>query len=119
MGSDELWISIWDLQLLEDGYLGAMKLKEPKKPNPKTSRLVQAPKESKEEHGCAQGKFPGPFDPLLPHKTIRIPNIGFAGPPYTTRHFSFSVGGEWCVMVGDDGMICLFRWPHNVALLDD
>ena len=44
-----------------------------------------------------------PFMELLPHETVTIPRVDFA-----LRQSAWSVGGEWLVMVGDEGMIVLF-----------
>jgi polycomb protein EED len=44
-----------------------------------------------------------PFRVLLPHKVHVVPRVSFAA-----RQTSWSVGGEWMVLVGDEGMIVLF-----------
>ena len=41
-----------------------------------------------------------PFVALQPHKTHVVPKVNFAA-----RQAAWSVGGEWCVVVGDQGMI--------------
>lgn len=45
-----------------------------------------------------------PWKPITAHKTVTHPTIDFCA-----RASGWSVGGEWCVVVGDCGMICLFR----------
>lgn len=103
---------MWDLQLLEQGIIGTARVKQLG-----PGKYPTAPPTSDQKEGFEESKLPAPFDALFPHKAIRVPNIGFAGPPYTMRHWSFSVGGEWCVGVGDDGMICILKWPAKEALL--
>ena len=44
-----------------------------------------------------------PFRTLLPHKTHVVPRVTFAA-----RQAAWSVGGEWMVVVGDQGMMALF-----------
>ena len=44
-----------------------------------------------------------PFRPLLAHVEITIPKVTFAA-----RQVAWSVGGEWMVVVGDQGMIAVF-----------
>ncbi|EON66049.1 hypothetical protein W97_05292 [Coniosporium apollinis CBS 100218] len=45
-----------------------------------------------------------PFRGIVAHKSITVGKVTFA-----TRAIAWSGGGEWCVAVGDNGMICLFR----------
>lgn len=45
-----------------------------------------------------------PFKELKPHKTITVPRITFAA-----RRAAWSVGGEWLLVVGDQGMIAIFH----------
>ena len=42
------------------------------------------------------------FKRLLPHRTVIVPRVTFAA-----RQVAWSVGGEWLVVVGDQGMIAL------------
>lgn len=44
-----------------------------------------------------------PFRALSAHGSTVVPKINFAG-----RQVAWSVGGEWMVLVGDEGMIVLF-----------
>jgi polycomb protein EED len=44
-----------------------------------------------------------PFQLLAPHKTVTVPKITFEG-----RQIAWSVGGEWMVVVGGQGMIGIF-----------
>ncbi|MCJ1478553.1 hypothetical protein MMC13_007234 [Lambiella insularis] len=44
-----------------------------------------------------------PFKALLPHRTHVVPRVTFAA-----RQIAWSVGGEWMVAVGDQGMIAMF-----------
>jgi len=49
-------------------------------------------------------KHDNPFGkPLKPHHEFTVPKIEFA-----TRQVAWSVGGEWMVAVGDQGMIAVF-----------
>ncbi|KAA6414919.1 MAG: hypothetical protein FRX48_01669 [Lasallia pustulata] len=45
-----------------------------------------------------------PFKPLQPHQTVVVPKVLFA-----SRQTAWSVGGEWMVVVGDQGMIAVFH----------
>ncbi|MCJ1415906.1 hypothetical protein MMC32_002241 [Xylographa parallela] len=47
-----------------------------------------------------------PFRTLIPHRTHVVPRVTFA-----SRQIAWSVGGEWMVVVGDQGMIALFTRP--------
>ena len=50
-----------------------------------------------------------PHDPwmkLKPHAERVAPKVNFA-----IRQMAWSVGGEWCVVVGDEGMICILGRP--------
>lgn len=44
-----------------------------------------------------------PFRPLMPHRTLTVKKVTF-----TARQMAWSVGGEWAVVVGSQGMIALF-----------
>ena len=44
-----------------------------------------------------------PFKLIVPHKIRVVPKVTFAA-----RQVAWSVGGEWMVVVGDQGMIALF-----------
>jgi polycomb protein EED len=44
-----------------------------------------------------------PFWPIQSHKSVVVGKVKFA-----TRQVAWSRGGEWCVVVGDCGMVCLF-----------
>ena len=45
-----------------------------------------------------------PFKRLQPHHTVVVPKVLFA-----SRQAAWSVGGEWMVVVGDQGMIAVFH----------
>ncbi|MCJ1251397.1 hypothetical protein MMC30_008630 [Trapelia coarctata] len=45
-----------------------------------------------------------PFRALLPHRTHVVPRVTFAA-----RQVAWSVGGEWMVVVGDQGMVAVFE----------
>lgn len=47
-----------------------------------------------------------PFKTLLPHRTHVVPRVTFAA-----RQVAWSVGGEWMVVTGDQGMIAVFTRP--------
>ncbi|KAF2180561.1 WD40 repeat-like protein [Zopfia rhizophila CBS 207.26] len=50
------------------------------------------------------------FHSIIAHKTVMVPKITF-----TVRQLSWSRGGEWCVAVGDHGMIAIFtRWEEGI-----
>jgi len=54
----------------------------------------------------ARSAIGDPFHPIQAHKSVVVGKVTFA-----TRQVAWSRGGEWCVVVGDCGMICLFkRW---------
>ncbi|KAF2877499.1 WD40-repeat-containing domain protein [Massariosphaeria phaeospora] len=51
-----------------------------------------------------------PFKSLKWHKRIEVPRVAF-----TTRQIAWSLNGQWCVAVGDFGMInVMSRWEHEV-----
>ena len=58
-----------------------------------------------EGNSRARQKFAvdNPFKTLVPHRTHVVPRVTFA-----SRQVAWSVGGEWMVVVGDQGMIALF-----------
>lgn len=45
-----------------------------------------------------------PFKEIKPHKEVTVPKIEFAA-----RRAAWSVGGEWMMVVGDQGMIAVFH----------
>ena len=50
-----------------------------------------------------------PFHPLPSHKSIMVPKVNF-----TVRQVAWSRGGEWCVAVGEAGMVAVFsRWEGD------
>ena len=102
VGNSGHWICFWDLQLLERGLLGDAPLKLPR-----TKKQTKSDTTS----GFHKGKFSGPFSNLNPHKTIHVPSSMFQSKKRETiRSVSWSVGGEWCIALGDDGLVCLMRW---------
>jgi polycomb protein EED len=54
---------------------------------------------SKERYGVED-----PFKAIKPHKSLTVPRIEFAA-----RRAAWSVGGEWLLVVGDQGMIATFH----------
>ena len=44
-----------------------------------------------------------PFSKIHPHRTQVVPKVTFAA-----RQCAWSVGGEWMVVVGDQGMLAIF-----------
>lgn len=54
---------------------------------------------SKERYGVED-----PFKAIKPHKSLTVPKIEFAA-----RGAAWSVGGEWLLVVGDQGMIATFH----------
>ena len=64
--------------------------------------------ETVEGNSRAKQKFAvdDPFKTLSPHRTHVVPRVTFA-----SRQIAWSVGGEWMVVVGDQGMIALFTRP--------
>lgn len=55
--------------------------------------------------------FGGPFNDLRAHRSTRVQLPGFVG-----RQCAWSVGGEWCVVVGDAGTVCAFgRWAAGAV----
>jgi len=58
------------------------------------------------DHGVAD-----PFQLIKAHKIIEVPK--YTAFPF--RHFAWSQNGEWCVGVGDSGLINIFhRWDQGV-----
>lgn len=54
-----------------------------------------------------------PFRSIKAHKVIEIPKYA----PFAFRHFSWSGDGQWCVGVGDAGLINVFhRWEATSIL---
>lgn len=47
-----------------------------------------------------------PLAMLMAHKTVQVVRVGF-----TVRQCAWSIGGEWCVVVGTEGIVAVFgRW---------
>lgn len=121
MGNEKSKLFFWDLQRLEEG--GAADGKdEPAFKLPRRKGRGDALGETREQSivsNASSGavsssnssappekKFTvrDPFALVAAHKAVTVPKIGFA-----VRQIAWSNGGEWCVAVGDCGMICLFR----------
>ncbi|KAF2489319.1 WD40 repeat-like protein [Lophium mytilinum] len=138
MGNEKSRIFFWDLKRLESGDVGRVstKVKSKSKKGKEKESLARVREESIAESatsgaseatsaqasslgsfsvsGKGKGKAavgPGtakaigdPFFPIPAHKSVVVPKVNFA-----TRQIAWSRGGEWCVVVGDCAMICLFQ----------
>lgn len=121
----------WDLQALEewDGKVGDIEFKMPKaalrrgvarkiittqqresstaSTGTTTTTNTTSTSALEDEKGSSKAKLryaiDDPFKGLLPHKTQVVPKVTFAA-----RQAAWSVGGEWLVVVGDQGMMALF-----------
>ncbi|KAI9839265.1 MAG: hypothetical protein M1819_003259 [Sarea resinae] len=51
-----------------------------------------------------------PFGEIEPHTSATVPRVSFA-----TRQIAWSVGGEWMVAVGDNGMIAI-KYPKSASV---
>lgn len=109
----------WDLQRLEDGVPGTAEGRNTRKrrrkagggtidSNPSdTGSLEPLSKSSngtpdlEPEKGAES--LDTPFKKQKPHKSIPLKDLK------TANQCSWSRGGEWCVAVGGDGTMCLFR----------
>ena len=130
IGNEKSKVYFWDLQSLEEwdgNTVGDDIFKLPEAPKKGVARRVvnkyressiasttttssSAPNIATEEslgRGAPRMKLKfavdNPFKSLLPHKTITVPKVTFAA-----RQVAWSVGGEWMVVVGDQGMIAMF-----------
>lgn len=125
MGNNESKIYFWDFQSLEE--YSEEETDEPT-PQPQPQPLRRAVSRSKstrinrhasvassshlddstDESGrlskaAQKYSIRDPFRPLLAHSEMTIPKVTFAA-----RQVAWSVGGEWMVVVGDQGMIAIF-----------
>lgn len=107
-GSNNLTISIWDLQALEDNVFGDVHIPDY---GVKGSRYPAMSRKAEEVVKTRKGEWEGPFKAQLPHKIIKLPYQREGGllDKQSTRAFSFAVGGEWCAVVGDMGLVAILR----------
>lgn len=128
MGNNESKIYFWDLQALEEysegeeAEIGDQPPPPPPPPPPlrppprsrstRTNRHGSTASSQLEDSTDDSGRLSkaaqkcsthDPFRPLLAHSVMTIPKVTFAA-----RQVAWSVGGEWMVVVGDQGMIALF-----------
>ncbi|KAF2835213.1 WD40 repeat-like protein [Patellaria atrata CBS 101060] len=68
------------------------------------SRLSHPPPLARGSKGPKVDIGADPFWPIPPHKSFMMPKV-----QYTHRQVAWSVGGEWCVASGEQGMIGLYR----------
>ncbi len=124
VGDEKSRIHFWDLQALEEGIVGpglwsaanrrrklsasSLKVKGKARADARedgvTSTATGSGASVESAPQDVDNPFHGPFNPLKAHKNIQIKDVAF-----TFRQVAWSPGGEWCVGVGDWGMICLFR----------
>lgn len=126
MGNEKSKIFFWDLQRLEEGSDGKDEgqqqqgqgvFKVPKRKS-RGGDVLGEMREMSIVSNASSGvvssnssappekkySIRDPFAPVAAHKSITVPRVSFA-----MRQVAWSTGGEWCVAVGDCGMICLFR----------
>lgn len=123
MGNERSKIFFWDLQRLEEGSSDGKDEQQggtfnvPRRSSDRVDRLAEMREVSIVSNassgvGSSGSSAPpdnkhsirDPFAPVAAHKSITVPKVSFA-----MRQVAWSTGGEWCVAVGDCGMICLFR----------
>ncbi|KAH7063998.1 WD40-repeat-containing domain protein [Paraphoma chrysanthemicola] len=77
------------------------------------SGTTKAKRKKSKEHPRDRG-IADPFQSIKAHKIVEVPKyIAF---PF--RHFAWSVDGQWCVGVGDTGLINVFhRWEKGTPPL--
>lgn len=109
MGNSKSRIFFWDLQNLETGSGSASatvdvstKIKGKARAVIRDSSVASSGTGSSSTDG--KSRYPNAFTSIKPHKSVTVPSVTF-----TERQAAWSVGGEWCVVVGDHGMICIFR----------
>jgi polycomb protein EED len=134
-GNEKSKAFFWDLQRLEDAGMGeedsqgskAMSLKLPNhvregSVSSNASSVVSAGsgatkakrKKIKEQQPHDRG-IADPFLSIKAHKIIEVPKYL----AFTFRHFSWSRDGQWCVGVGDTGLINVFhRWEKGVPPIE-
>lgn len=137
IGNESSKVYFWDLQRLEEwteaddlegsdgfkvplvvkkkhaGGRPRIKQREPSVASTTTSGSFAAPRSEDSVEVVADmtapksGKRYGvedPFKRLQPHHTVVVPKVLFA-----SRQAAWSVGGEWLVVVGDQGMMAVFH----------
>jgi polycomb protein EED len=126
-GNEKSKVFFWDLQRLEESGMGeddskAMALKLPNhiregSVSSNASSAVSAgsgPSKSKKRKAKEQLPDRGIADPFLSiraHKIIEVPKYL----AFTFRQFAWSRDGQWCVGVGDTGLVNVFhRWEKGV-----
>lgn len=120
IGNMKSKVFFWDLQRLEESVnrkVGGVKKRaktasELGREESITSNDSSGVASSITNSSVAQGKDKfelASITPIPAHRTIIVPKISF-----TSRKAAWSTGGEWCVVVGDFGMVCVFRrWDSN------
>ncbi|MCJ1356341.1 MAG: hypothetical protein MMC33_006336 [Icmadophila ericetorum] len=130
IGNEKSKIFFWDLQALEEwdgkvGMDGDFKMPKSTLRRGVARKIINTQRESstastgttttnttstsaiEDEKGSSKAKLryaiDDPLKGLLPHKTQVVPKVTFAA-----RQAAWSVGGEWLVVVGDQGMMALF-----------
>ncbi|KAI9870263.1 MAG: hypothetical protein M1830_004463, partial [Pleopsidium flavum] len=126
IGNEKSKVFFWDLQRLEtwtekdDVPFRVPAKKNSKQPSGGQRELSVASTTSSSIHpgsndsqSSTKSGFPksserygveDPFKELKPHKELTVPKIEFAA-----RGAAWSVGGEWLLVVGDQGMIAVFH----------
>lgn len=110
MGNQKGRVFFWDLQSLELGDGRNEAAHVPAKVKGKARSLARPSSAGMNGAGNASAagerspQYPEAFTAIKPHKSVNVPLVGFI-----ERKAAWSVGGEWCVVVGDLGNICIFR----------
>lgn len=119
MGNMKGRISFWDLKLLEDGVVD--KIKDgvgsagagPRGRGKGKARITARDEsvDSASSTAADANGLRGPFARLAPHKIV----IAEPGNAFSTRQSAWSLGGEWCVVVGNAGTISVLRRWEQAA----
>ncbi|KAF2125082.1 WD40 repeat-like protein [Dothidotthia symphoricarpi CBS 119687] len=123
-------VSFWDLQRLEKSDIGEEMLKLPvglahhirdessASDAPSAASAGSGASKTKRKKTTSQYRDKGisdPFFSIKPHKTVVVPKYV----EFSFRQFAWSDNGEWCVGVGDHGLINVFhRWQKGVPPLE-
>ncbi|KAF2455073.1 WD40-repeat-containing domain protein [Lineolata rhizophorae] len=129
MGNTKSKFMFWDLQRMEEGPPSGRDGSETARSADKAASAAEklsarmthlrqdaAAREESVGSTASDGSAPAslekklqlasPFARARPHKTQMVPRIS-----YSSRQIAFSPGGEWCISVGDQGMIAVTgRW---------
>lgn len=116
VGSNNNKVSMWDFDALQRGIHGNVKVQAYEPGLDDDASFTDYPflsADAKEVSLVSIREWDDPLEEEYAHKTIVLP---FKGGSPGKRHvralraFSFSKGGQWCVIASDDGQVSVLRW---------